>query len=276
MAKTQRTNSQQRIDALQDTGRLAPAEAARLREAFDSPTAPADANAAGSSPAPQPVPDYARAFLSGAMDEATLGRSMRQRAAWAGGMFGAMFVLAPLVIPGWRMDLGKTLAIWLPLCMGAGWLFGYGLHRIVFRPMRERLVKLRREAGPLQPLGLVDAGQCPACRAEDFDVWTWRHPAMLHWIANPGLAFNELVFGQLVPATTNLCRQCHTSFVDCPHCHLAIDSMQWGGRRNFGHWRGLPCPHCGGAIPVLANALAYLVKLPFRGIARLLRGKEGQ
>lgn len=28
---------------------------------------------------------------------------------------------------------------------------------------------------------------------------TWKNPMMLHWIVNPGLAFNELVLGQRVP-----------------------------------------------------------------------------
>jgi hypothetical protein len=93
---------------------------------------------------------------------------------------------------------------------------------------------------------------------------------MLHWIANPGLAFNELVLGQRMPARANVCRQCRTSFVDCPHCNRAIDAVQWGGRSALGHWRGLPCPHCGGSIPVLSNALAFLVKAPIRGMARLL------
>lgn len=32
-----------------------------------------------------------------------------------------------------------------------------------------------------------------------FRVYTWKHWASLHWSLNPGLALNELVFGQKMP-----------------------------------------------------------------------------
>jgi len=27
-----------------------------------------------------------------------------------------------------------------------------------------------------------------------FKIWTWKNPIMLHWIINPGLVINELLF----------------------------------------------------------------------------------
>ena len=32
-----------------------------------------------------------------------------------------------------------------------------------------------------------------------YKVLTWKSPVMLHWVINPGLAFNELVLGQRAP-----------------------------------------------------------------------------
>lgn len=271
MDKNQPTDTQRRIDALQGSGRLAPAEAASLRDAFSTQAAPP----AAAAPAAPATPDLGRAFLSGAMDEAALRKRTQRSAVAMGSMFALMFPIAMVLIRGtvgWKLSVAQTLAIWLPLCAVAGVAFGWLMHRILLQPMVERLVRLRREAGPLQPLGLVDAGQCPTCRAEDFDTWTWRHPAMLHWIANPGLAFNELVLGQLLPARVNLCRQCRTQFVDCPHCRRAFGCVQWGGA--FGHWLRLPCPYCNGSIPNLSNALAYVVKAPFLALLRHL-GRGG-
>lgn len=62
----------------------------------------------------------------------------------------------------------------------------------------------------------------------DFDrdrytVWTWKHPLMLHWILNPGLAFIELVLGMRMPATSLIERASPRPFVErqyvpCPAC----------------------------------------------------------
>lgn len=32
-----------------------------------------------------------------------------------------------------------------------------------------------------------------------YKLWSWKHPMVLHWIINPGLVINELLFGQRVP-----------------------------------------------------------------------------
>ena len=45
----------------------------------------------------------------------------------------------------------------------------------------------------------------------DFDtnkykVWKLPHPMLIHWVLNPGLAFNELILGQRVPKN-NIDRQ---------------------------------------------------------------------
>ncbi len=37
---------------------------------------------------------------------------------------------------------------------------------------------------------------------EKYKVWKLPHPMLLHWIINPGLAFNELILGQRIPKIT--------------------------------------------------------------------------
>lgn len=256
-----------RIDALQGSGRLSPADAGALRSAYAA--APNPQRSSSSQPAVQSFPDFAHLFLSGVIDEATLRQRSRQRGVQMGVLFGVLFGIGMMLTNDWSHPWWKRIAMWAPGGMAAGALFGWMMYRSLLLPAVERLVRLRREAGTLQPLGAVDAGQCPTCRAEDFDVWTWKKPVVLHYILNPALVVNELLLGQRIPAHTKVCRHCHTFSVDCPHCNRAIDTMQWGGRRAFFHWGDLHCPHCGGALPTLSNALAWLVRAPFRLVAKL-------
>lgn len=90
---------------------------------------------------------------------------------------------------------------------------------------------------------------------------------MLHWIVNPGLAFNELVLGQRVPkimlierdASKNLQEK---TFVPCPHCGILHSGQKWSiGNNAFKNWFGLYCDACGKIIPCLRNltSLALMI-----------------
>ncbi|NJL11683.1 MAG: hypothetical protein HC913_00770 [Microscillaceae bacterium] len=104
-----------------------------------------------------------------------------------------------------------------------------------------------------------------------FNAWTWKHPFMLHWLLNLGLAFNELVLGQRVPkvmlieknTAKNLAER---TFIPCPHCQTLHPGLTWRTETNtaFGNWFGLYCKHCGHVIPCLTNlSSALLLGLTF-------------
>jgi hypothetical protein len=93
-----------------------------------------------------------------------------------------------------------------------------------------------------------------------YKVWTWKHPLMLHWILNPGLAINELLLGQRVPKVSLIEKNnnkslAEKSFVPCPHCHTIHAGLKWTPQNKtaFGNWFGLYCDACGGIIPCLRN-----------------------
>jgi hypothetical protein len=100
----------------------------------------------------------------------------------------------------------------------------------------------------------------------NYKVYTWKNWMMLHWILNPGLAINELLFGQRVPKisledkTLNKPRF-ERSFVPCPHCHTLHDSRTWSAQNgtHFQNWFGLYCKDCGQVIPCLMNGLTFIV-----------------
>lgn len=88
---------------------------------------------------------------------------------------------------------------------------------------------------------------------------------LVHWLVNPGVAFNELILGQRIPRTMLVEKRIEEgavrrSFASCGECGRIHDSMLWGGRNAFGHWLGYFCPDCGAKIPCLWN-LASLVIL---------------
>src|SRR5688500_7376547 len=85
-----------------------------------------------------------------------------------------------------------------------------------------------------------------------YKVWSWKHPLMLHWIVNPGLAINELILGQRIPKVTLIEKNsrrplAEKSFVPCPHCHTIHSGLKWTvqNKTAFGNWFGLYCDHCG-------------------------------
>ncbi len=80
----------------------------------------------------------------------------------------------------------------------------------------------------------------------------------MHWLLNPGLAFNELVLGQrlakrmLIDESSDKPLQ-ERSYVPCPHCGALNDGMLWSKKNGFGHWYGLMCPECEQIIPCMWN-----------------------
>ncbi len=104
----------------------------------------------------------------------------------------------------------------------------------------------------------------------DFDkskykAWTWKHPYILHWMINPGLAFNELVLGQKVPKITLIEKSnkplTEKSFIPCPHCGTIHSGLKWAypNKTAFGNWFGLYCDHCNKIIPCIWNLTSLVI-----------------
>jgi len=97
-----------------------------------------------------------------------------------------------------------------------------------------------------------------------YKVWALPHPVILHWIINPGLAFNELFLGQRIPKVNLIDKYgnkpvMERTIVPCPHCNTMNDGRLWGKGNAFGHWFGYVCPDCEGTIPCLWNVFSLLV-----------------
>lgn len=98
-----------------------------------------------------------------------------------------------------------------------------------------------------------------------YKVWTWKNPLMLHWIINPGLAFNELIFGQRVPRITLIEKNnkplAEKSFIPCPYCGTIHSGLKWTLQNHtaFKNWFGLYCDNCGKIIPCLTNLTSYVL-----------------
>ena len=103
---------------------------------------------------------------------------------------------------------------------------------------------------------------------ETYKIYTWKNWMVLHFILNPGLAFNELVLGQRVPKVTLEDKtsdkpRAERSYVPCPHCKTLHDGRTWSTDNGtaFKNWFGLYCPNCGGIIPCVRNVTSYLILL---------------
>lgn len=114
---------------------------------------------------------------------------------------------------------------------------------------------------------------CEQCGGMDFIVWKWWHPLGILWILNPGLAFNEVVLGQRVPAQLYLCRKCYQNwwspenqYAQCPGCRRMHRVEIWTGKSAFGNWGGLVCPDCGASIACLRNLVALVILIPLAPI----------
>jgi len=108
--------------------------------------------------------------------------------------------------------------------------------------------------------------KCPKCDGTNFKRWQLPHPIILHWVLNPGLAFNEIVLGQRLPKTQLICQECEgplldRAYIPCPSCagmHLGRNAS---GARGFGNWRGFGCPSCKEPIPCIWNLFSILILL---------------
>lgn len=92
-------------------------------------------------------------------------------------------------------------------------------------------------------------------------------PLLVHWIVNPGLAINELIFGQRMPAEWLIEQDTDRplglrQYVQCPSCQTVTNYRRWvRSKQRFGNWFGLACPSCAGKIPTLLNLFSRLVVL---------------
>ena len=105
---------------------------------------------------------------------------------------------------------------------------------------------------------------CPRCGGQNFKIWKLPSIVILHWVLNPGLAFNELVLGQRIPKVQLICQDCqeslaNRSYAPCPHCKTIIPGRSWGIKSGFGNWLGYVCPSCGKRIPCLWNFTSLLI-----------------
>lgn len=89
---------------------------------------------------------------------------------------------------------------------------------------------------------------------------------MLHYVLNPGIAVNELFFGQRVPKVsiedkTSEKPLIERSYVPCPNCETLHDGRTWSSQNGtaFKNWFGLYCPNCGEIIPCLINLTTLLI-----------------
>lgn len=106
--------------------------------------------------------------------------------------------------------------------------------------------------------------RCPVCARSAYSTWSGRHPLVMHWKLNPGLAINELLLGQRVPETLFVCTACEApmaerSWVVCTQCQRVTRGSHWMAGMAFGHWLGLVCPHCGLELPTTRNWTAAAV-----------------
>jgi hypothetical protein len=204
-------------------------------------------------------------FLRGELGPGELRRRARFTALKMGILYGLLMALLMGAFAWFEGDRAHFVArataqgAWFLLIGGP--LFGPVMYWSFLRAPTERLIRLVAESGAqLRPLPAIRHGQCPTCAAENTKVWDQRHPAMLHWRWNPGLAVNELAFGQRIPERMEACRECGTWFVRCAACDRSIDTAGWSARDAIGRWSGLACPECGNDIPCQRNALAGLLE----------------
>jgi uncharacterized protein (TIGR02996 family) len=139
------------------------------------------------------------------------------------------------------------------------------------RPWPEAAAALERHVlTPLSPD--PDAFVCPACQGTKHWRLDLRNPIVWHWVLNPGLAVNELILGQRLPAVTYICRGCGPGmggqFARCPGCRRFLCSTGPPFDRPLGNWFGYDCPHCGTSIPLIYNAVTAAVVVA----GRLLTG----
>ena len=73
---------------------------------------------------------------------------------------------------------------------------------------------------------------------DKWKIYTWKNWMMIHWILNPGLAFNELILGQRVPKLSLVDKTSdkpllERSYVPCPHCDEIHDHRIWSNQKKY-------------------------------------------
>ena len=97
-----------------------------------------------------------------------------------------------------------------------------------------------------------------------FKIHALPHPLVLHWVLNPVIMFNELLFGQRLPKVMLIDKksdkpQLEGSYIPCPHCETLNDSRLWAKDNAFEHWFGFVCPSCHQIIPCLWNIFSLAI-----------------
>lgn len=266
--------SSERIERLVQTGKLSPKEgedilaAIRLLE-MKAAGAPRNLHGKSAPKASRSATIHAQ-YLMGLIDKETFLSRIRKAAIRMGALWGSMmfvvFIPVTLLIaddPG--LDASGVLLINALAWSIAGLVFGFLMYFWWMRPKALKFTAfVERGSADLPAIPNPGAGRCPTCGSDHILVRDRSNLLMLHWILNPGLAFNELALGQRVPSVNEECRECGTDFVSCHACNTAINALLWTGKNAFGHWKGLECPDCGARIYCLRNALAGLLLLPFQ------------
>lgn len=101
---------------------------------------------------------------------------------------------------------------------------------------------------------------------DKYTIYSWKNWMVLHWIINPGLAFNELVLGQRVPKIsledkTSDKPRVENTLVPCNNCKTLHDGRTWSAHNGtaFKNWFGLYCHTCGHIIPCVTNGLSLII-----------------
>ncbi|KAA3611540.1 MAG: hypothetical protein DWQ01_05470 [Planctomycetota bacterium] len=266
------TDQISRIRKLVAEGRLQEQEGEVLIQAFQRQAQQVEAMVSTENPEePAPALVARTRFLLGEIGASEYW-AMVHRQAWAAGiLFGLSFPTLLLFLGYFLLGHEKyygnpmtVVVVWLVLAGMTGPLFGLLLYFHELRPKVLSLLDLRRQLGDEAPLEEeATAGNCPVCGHAEARHWHRGSPAMLHWQLNPGLAFNELVLGQRIPAEMSRCLRCKSDYLVCCGCSRSLDLSDWSGKRAFGKWQGFSCPYCQTKIPALRNGLAFVLLLPF-------------
>ena len=136
---------------------------------------------------------------------------------------------------------------------------------------------------------MAETYRCPKCQSTQVKHWQFPDWMLVHWVLNPGLAFNELVLGQKVPKLTLVCQACQLPraermYIPCPGCNAIHDARIWDKKNAFGNWLGLICPTCAtspASEPDIAPRAAFVrshlvsaVSLLFQGSPRSTAGNN--
>ena len=101
---------------------------------------------------------------------------------------------------------------------------------------------------------------------EKYKILGWKNLLILHWIINPGLAVNELIFGQTIPKVMLIEREGKKSYyqrslIPCPHCGEMHSGLRYSAQNKtaFKNWFGYYCDNCKGIIPVHRNLTSLII-----------------